>query len=142
MTKTSSPFLNNLLMPPTKKKKNKFIFPSQTIGSCLPPSQDLIILFFFSSPPSPNLQESFVAMDSPPNTPTFPPMPTPCGFTKLLENMELQRSSNLDSREDEIEDFTPTEVTHTPASECMTLQVPICWFFEFFCPRFRSPYIR
>ena len=63
-------------------------------------------------------------------------MPTPFGFTKLLQNMEFHRSSNVDSIQeeiqDEIQDFTPTEVPQTPASECSTLQVRICCFFAFF----------
>ena len=75
-------------------------------------------------------------MSSGPDTPTFPPNPTPFGFTNLDEKMELSKSSNVESVkdeiEDEIEDFTPSEVRRASISECREIQVLICLLRGFF----------
>ena len=63
-------------------------------------------------------------------------MPTPFEFTKLIKEMELNRSSSVDFIEDEIEEFTPTQIPPTPVSQCSIVQVLICWFIAIFHVRF------
>ena len=70
-------------------------------------------------------------MSSGPDTPTFPPNPTPFefGFRNIDEKMKLGQESNVESVkdevEDEIEDFTPSEGRPTCISECREIQVLI-----------------
>jgi hypothetical protein len=82
-------------------------------------------------------------MSSGPDTPTFPPHPTPFGFgfTNLEEKMELIKSPNVESVgdeiEDDIEDCTPLEVRRPPCTEIQVLICVVIWFlgldfFRFF----------
>ena len=71
-------------------------------------------------------------MSTPPATPTFPPYPTLFGFTKLLEDIELKRSSDCALYEDEIEDFTQTQHNIVPVEQCCKPQVSVLLVFDVF----------